>query len=371
MTMMIKTRTYFATMLGSLLLSFSPTIIMAQGLMVMQPVQDCGKTAYRSPVTATFEVVNKSAKKIVLSDVKADCGCVATEITKKEIAKGESSQVKLTYDARMLGHFEKTALVRYYIRGSAKVMEDPVLLTMKGVVLEELKDYSDTYPYSMGSNLLADKDVLEFDDVRKGDHPEIVINVLNNGVKPMNPNILHLPQYLTAFALPETLQPGKCGKVIVTLSSQHLKDYGLTQSSVYLASNLGDKVSPDIELPVSIVLLPDLKTFEGKTKQYAPKLDLSSKSIELGKVNSKMVKKTTLLLTNKGRLPLEISSMQMFTGGLTVTLGKRTLQPGETTKLKVKGDLERLKKSRTKPRLLMITNDPDQTKLIIPVVVNK
>jgi hypothetical protein len=86
-------------------------------------------------------------------------------------------------------------------------------------------------------------------------------------------------------------------------------------------------------------------------------------------IGGKNRKKAELTLTNKGRTVLEISSLQMFTEGLTLTLDKRKLEPGQRARLKVVGNLDLLKKARQKPRILMITNDPDQAKVVIPIYV--
>jgi hypothetical protein len=59
----------------------------------------------------------------------------------------------------------------------------------------------------------------------------------------------------------------------------------------------------------------------------------------------------------------------MFTAGLKVTLPKRELKPGETTRLKITGINKDLKRARTKPRVLMITNDPDKPKVVITINV--
>jgi len=64
---------------------------------------------------------------------------------------------------------------------------------------------------------------------------------------------------------------------------------------------------------------------------------------------------------------LKISSMQLFTTGLKVTLGKQILEPEQTTTLKITGYAEDLLKLRTKPRILMITNDPDHAKVVLNI----
>lgn len=355
-------------LIASLLVTLSLSAS-AQQLTVAKEIIDCGKTGYMVPVTATFELKNSGSRRLKIDDVKTDCGCSKASISKKELSGGETCVVKVTYDARMLGHFYKQALVTYHTR-QGNMTQQSLYLTMQGVVLTEVKDYSATYPYAMGE-LLADKNVLEFDDVNRGDMPVQEINILNNGSKTMVPNLQHLPPYLSAVVTPEKLQPGRSGKVVVTLLSRNIHDFGLTQTSVYLASHLGDKVHPDNEVPISVVLSPDLKEFEGKNRQYAPKMVLSSDSVELGTVNGKICKKTVIVIRNQGRTELNISSLQMFTSGLQLTLDKRSLQPNEQTKLRIVGDLEKLKKARSKPRVLMITNDPDHSKVVISINVKK
>lgn len=340
-----------------------PLTVAAQDVSIEQPELNVGKAAYQMPVTAVFELKNQSSRQLVIDEVRPDCGCTEVDFPQKPIAAGEKFTISLTYDARMLGHFSKQAAV--YVNGST----EPLYLTMKGVVLTELKDYSKHYPYAFG-NLLADINNIEFDDVSQGQQPQIVVNIFNNGETAMTPNVLLLPPYLSASAEPETLAPGKPGKMILTLNSESIHDFGLTQTMVYMASQLGEKVNSDIELPVSVVLLPNTMGFEGDNRQYAPSLQLSADSLMLGMINGKMQKNAVVTLTNTGRLPLNISSLQMFTHGLKVTLDKRELQPQQSAKLKIAiADRDYLLKARQRPRVLMITNDPDHAKVIIKVSV--
>jgi len=333
-----------------------------QKVLIEKPTVNVGKTGFKMPATATFELKNMSGRHLFVTDVKPDCGCTKVEYPQKSIGNGETFFVKMTYDARMLGHFCKQAAV--YLHG----LQDPLWLTMEGVVVEEWTDYSKMYPYTFG-NILADVDNAEFDDVKQGDHPEVVVNIINNGEQTVIPNMLHLPPYLSAFTIPEKLKPGKSGKLTLTLNSQRLNSFGLTQTTIYLAEQLSDKVSNETEFPVSVVLLPNVTLYEGKNKQYAPRLEYSTDSLTLGKIGKKIVKKGVITLINKGRMALKISSLQMFTKGMKVTLNKRELQPGDAAKLQVSIDRDEVLKARQRPRVLMITNDPDQPKMVFKVGV--
>lgn len=344
-------------------LSMASLVVNAQRIVTKTPVINVGKTGFEMPVTATFELRNRGSRHLTIREVKTDCGCTKVDYPKKSIGGGDKFTISMTYDARLLGHFTKQMAI--YRVGS----DEPVILKMQGVVVPEMTDYSKNYPYAFG-DLLADINNVEFDNVNKGDHPEVEIRVLNSGSMVMTPNVQHLPPYLTAMATPETLTPGKAGKVILTLNTENVQDFGLTQTTVYLAEQLGEKVSADTELPVSVVLSPNTTLFTGNNKQYAPKLELSTDSLALGKVNGRNRKSDVITITNTGRTALKISSLQMFTKGMKVTLNKRELQPQESAKLKIAvADRNQLLKARQRPRVLMITNDPDHSKVVIKVNV--
>ena len=103
--------------------------------------------------------------------------------------------------------------------------------------------------------------------------------------------------------------------------------------------------------------------------QYAPKLGLSAEELNIA-FNGKAKKTETIIIENLGRSELDISSLQMFTSGMKVKLNKTKLQSGEQAKLKITVDAKEIKKARSKPRVLMITNDPKRAKVIINVNVN-
>lgn len=239
---------------------------------------------------------------------------------------------------------------------------------MRGVVVDEVVDFSGNYPYSIGQ-VKMDKNDIEFDDVNSGDYPVQKIHLLNSGTTPVSPVVMHLPAYLKATVSPTTIHPGRTGVATVTLDSRKLRDYGLTQTSVFLGMYPGDRVSVDKEISVSAVLLPGFDNMSETQKHNAPVMQLSDKSLELGEFGDKASKTGVITITNTGRSKLDIRSMQMFTVGLKVKLNKTKLQPGETAKLKITAYKKQLKSARSKPRVLMITNDPDNSKVIININV--
>lgn len=333
----------------------------AQRISAKQEVIDCGSVLYETPVTAKFELRNKGSE-LVIDTVRTSCDCVVAKYPEGTIAKGDNFTVEVTFDSRQLGHFYKEAAI--YSNASDK----PFYLTMKGVVVDHLADYSGVYDYTLGS-VRTDKNNIEFDDVNLGETPVEKIHIVNSGSESVTPVVMHLPNYLTASVSPTTIAPGHTGVATITLNSAKLRSYGLTQSSVYLGMFPGDKVSDDKEISVSAVLLPEFRNMSETQRRNAPVMKMSAETLELGSFDDKDEKSGTIMIENQGRSRLVISSMQMFTTGLKVRLNKSRLDPGESAKLKITAYKKQLKNARSRPRVLMIANDPNKSKVVIHVNV--
>ena len=343
----------------ALMLMLGASSAQAQKLVVKEGEIDCGKVEYFNPATATFKIKNKGSKHMRIDDVRVSCGCLKADYPKDEIAGGGEFTVRLTYDARQLGHFFKEAAI--YCNGSDK----PVYLSMKGIVVEEVTDFTGEFPFKIG-NLRIDKRDLEFDDVNKGDMPEIELHVINEGTTVLEPNLMHLPPYLEATSSVQYLRPDHQGKITVRLNSNKLHDYGVTETSIYLANKLGEKVSNDNEMTVSAVLLPQFAQMSDFERLNAPVISLSKNDITVDfSQKNKVTEKVEIV--NNGKTSLQISSLHMYSKALKLTLGKRTLKPLERTTLKVTVEREAYQKARTRPRILMITNDPKNPKIEIKV----
>ena len=91
---------------------------------------DFGKTKAGLPVSYEFRFTNAGMAPLVISSVKASCGCTVTAYTKEPVEKGGSGFVRATYDAAKPGKYSKTVTVY------ANTVEGMVLLTIKGEITE-------------------------------------------------------------------------------------------------------------------------------------------------------------------------------------------------------------------------------------------
>lgn len=335
----------------------------AQDMVAANDVVDCGQVEYNVPVTAEFELTNNGNRSMRISEVQTSCGCMVADFPQKDIQAGEKFMVRMTFDSKQMGHFDKYADV--CVEGS----DEPLMLRMKGVVVREVKDYSGDYPYKIGT-LLADRNTLEFNDVNNGETPQLKIHIRNTGGETAEPVVMHLPDYLEADVSPSKIKSGRAGVVTITLDSRKLDDLGLTETKVFLGNKPGDKVDSDKEISVSAVLLPQFQDMTEAELALAPAIKVSEKELNLGAADGKKKLKGTVMIKNTGKSELRISNLQMFSSALSVSLNKSVLDPGEEAKLKVTANVERMKKSKSEPKVLMITNDPNNPKVEINVVVS-
>lgn len=336
--------------------------VCAQQISADQSVLDCGQILFRKPVSVDFTLQNKGSRDLQITRIRTNCGCTAVDYPHEPIGRDHPFTVRITYDAKQMGHFEKQ--IGIYSSGS----KEPFLLTLRGVVVSEIVDFSGDYPFSLG-DIRSDRNDLEFDDVNRGDRPFQRIHIMNAGTTSVQPVVMHLPAYLTAQVSPSSIAPGHAGIVTILLDSRKLRDFGLTQTTVFLGKYPGDKIAHGKEIGVSAVLLPGFKNLTETELRMAPKMELSTRDLDLGTFDGKPRNKGEILISNHGKSPLRINNLQMFSTGLQLSLNKTKIAPGETAKLKVTAEAKGVQTARSKPRILMITNDPDHAKVIINILI--
>jgi hypothetical protein len=92
-------------------------------------VHEFGTIEQNKPVSYEFTFTNTTNKDITLTNVKASCGCTATNYTKTAVKPGEKGTVTATYNANAGGAFHKTITVTTSEENSA-----PKIITIKGTV---------------------------------------------------------------------------------------------------------------------------------------------------------------------------------------------------------------------------------------------
>lgn len=341
-----------------------PSLMVQGQISFSQTTVPMGQLLWYTNGETNVVATNKGNKPVTIKAVETSSSQLKTDWDKKAIPAGGTTTLRLTMDGSLLGHFEKAVYVY------ADDREKPYIFKVEGNVVRERDNYTGEYAYNVG-DLQLSTDNIEFDDASMGDMPEQIIEIKNGTKQIYRPELMHLPPYLTATAEPDKLLPGRSGRIVVTLDTKQLGDYGLKQATVYLSRFPGDKVSKENEIAFSAVLLPPFDTTSVVQTELAPHLEISTRNLELPSLSGKSKVRGVVSLKNTGKSSLEIRSLQVFNPAINVDLSKTKIAPGRTQKLKISVLSKYMNRSRSHLRVLMITNDPKNPKVIVNVKLAK
>jgi len=83
---------------------------------------DFGKVPQGKPVTTSFTFTNIGEEPLILAEVKPTCGCTIADYTKTPVKKGDMGIIKITYNAAVVGAFNKTIIVTSNARTPQKYL---------------------------------------------------------------------------------------------------------------------------------------------------------------------------------------------------------------------------------------------------------
>lgn len=343
-------------------------LLMRCAAMVAQPlfVPDAdiiktGEVRFQRPHTVVFGFTNRGDKPLHIRKVHPSCGCTRVSHTPGNIQPGGRGEVVVVYDAAMLGTFSK------YVEVYTNAGKDPEFLSFQGRVVTELTDYAQDFPIDLG-NVRMNTNLVEFEYVKPGEVLAAELRVVNTERTPYRPMLMHLPPYMRAEYEPENIPAGQSGVVRLILDSRGLPSMGLNQTSIYLARYMGDKVGEGNEIVVSSVLLPPVKepAYPGAP---APRARLSTEEVVMDMSAKSM--KAEVLLSNDGKAPLMVHNLQVFNPAVEVDLSNRKVAPGGTAKMKIRLNRKLVGRFKARPRVLLVTDDPERPVRIVNVTIKK
>ena len=90
---------------------------------------ELGEIPQNQPKSIDFEFTNTGNTVVTITNVKASCGCTATDYTKTPVQPRETAKITATYNAAAKGVFTKTVTV------TTTAEEAPKVLSFKGTVI--------------------------------------------------------------------------------------------------------------------------------------------------------------------------------------------------------------------------------------------
>jgi hypothetical protein len=111
------------------LMSFAPKASSGSPLLWKNEVLNVGEIPQGVPKNIEFEFTNNGKTAVLITNVKASCGCTTTDYTKTKVEPGKTATVTAKYNAANKGPFTKTITV------TTDAEENPKTLSFRGTVI--------------------------------------------------------------------------------------------------------------------------------------------------------------------------------------------------------------------------------------------
>ncbi|MDY7396730.1 DUF1573 domain-containing protein [Aureibaculum sp. 2210JD6-5] len=85
-------------------------------------IHDFGSIKSKQYANAIFSFSNSGNNPLIITDVKTTCGCTVPEYPKEPLLPNEKGEIKVIYDAKYPGRFNKTITVFYNGKDSPKTL---------------------------------------------------------------------------------------------------------------------------------------------------------------------------------------------------------------------------------------------------------
>ncbi len=309
----------------------------------------------------TFKFENTGAEPILITRVKATCGCTATDWTRKPVLPGETGEVKVRFNPQKFsGYFSKKVSV--YTNQSPKSVD----LHITGRIQVNNR-VTDEFDYFIG-DLKADKEYVDFGEVENGGgivKREIrLINIMRDT---MWLKIAEMPNYINIEQTREKIAPGSNCKLSFAFDPGQTQRWGTLDTVLNLQISRSTVKVEKRKLPVKLTVIDAFSGMDEKQRSMAPVIGLSGSGkvvLEPGKTGQ--WKNVKLELTNTGASELLIRKLELDSKNIQIKKYDEAVGPGKTGKI-VLTYRQPEEKELVDEQLIVWSNSPENYRLNIPI----
>lgn len=344
------------------LISMAAVLVMAVAAMAQQPVitfenteHDFGKiNEADGRVTTVFSFKNEGMEPLVLSNVRASCGCTTPKWTREPIEPGQTGEITVTYNpSGRPGRFTKTITV------TSNATEGTKKLTIKGEVIPKTATPVDMYPVKMG-NLSLKMNVADFGVVKKGVNKTVSIEYANKTNAAVTVSLFAgQGTDILAFNLSmEKLEPNQTGQLQILLDEKAAQTvFGPFETKVWVIVDGKKELSDTYAVTIKGDLQEDFSALTEEQLKKAPIAELPSSLIDLGTIPAGKSIKSEIQIHNIGTNPLVVRRAVSNFDRIELTAPK-SIKSGRKGVVKMLVNTTGLKPAQYKREMTIITNDP-------------
>jgi len=283
--------------------------LVSVAMMAQQPVITFSKTEHDfgkinesdGRVSVVFEFKNEGMSPLVLSNVRASCGCTTPTWTKEPVEPGKTGSITVTYNPNgRPGHFQKTVTI------TSNASEPTKKVFIKGEVIPKSAQPVNKYKIAVGELSMKEKELnlgtilkgqnksgeLEYSNLTQANHH---VELATNAADAYMVNQVTLPD----------VKPNEVGKFIFAIETEKNNLYGPVEAYAYVVVDGKKEISEAYKLTITANVEQDFSKMSVEDKQQAPIIEMQSEFLPI-KITAGKTQKYVLPVKNIGVNPLEI-----------------------------------------------------------------
>ena len=334
----------------------------AVAMMAQQPVITFEKTEHDfgkineadGRVSVVFTFKNEGMSPLVLSNVRASCGCTTPTWTKEPVEPGQTGSITVTYNPNgRPGRFQKTVTI------TSNATEATKKVFIKGEVIP--KQVKQTSPFNIPAGEISLKTkTLDLGDIKKGEVKggDIEYANLTTAAHNVDLAVSAANGFLTHQISLPTVQPNEVGKFLFVFDTKATKLYGEVEAFVYIVVDGKKEISETYKLTVRANIVEDFSGLSVDQLHLAPILETAAE-IDLGSIAAGKITKQYFPVKNNGVNPLEIRRVYANDKNIVFKPCK-AVKSGKKGAINVEINTKGMAPGKYSRQILLITNDPKQ-----------
>lgn len=335
---------------------------MAQLITFEKKEHDFGKiNEADGKVTTVFEFKNEGMEPLVLSNVRASCGCTTPKWPKEPIEPGQTGQITATYNPQNRpGPFNKQITV------TSNSKEGQVFLKIKGEVIPKPAKPKEEYTIQMGDLRLKSR-AINFGSMKKGDVQTREIEYANHTDHEINVELAvrDADKFLYTQTTLKTLKPQETGKFVITFDTKECKLYGPVEAKLYAVVNGVKSITEEFEINIKADVAEDFSSLTEEQLSSAPIAELEN-TIDFGTLAAGKKFRKSFFIHNAGRNALIVRRAYSGFDFVEVTPVKATAKNDKKAEIKVfvstMMDGKPMPAGKYSRQITIITNDPSNSR---------
>ena len=331
----------------------------AVAMMAQQPVITFEKTEHDfgkineadGRVSTVFEFKNEGMVPLILSNVRASCGCTTPTWTKEPIEPGKTGTITVTYNPNgRPGRFQKTVTI------TSNASEATKRVYIKGEVIPKAAKPANKYTISVGALSMKSK-TLDLGTIKKGESKSGDLEYAN--LTKEDHHVELATNAADAFLISQVtladVKADQTGKFVFAIDSKNPKLYGPQEAYAFVVIDGKKEIDEAHKLTIKANVVEDFSGLTVEQKQQAPIIEVPAE-YNAGKVVKGKNLKFYFPIKNIGANPLEIRRVYAADKALNVKQPK-AVKSGKKSNVSVEINTKNMTPGAYGREVVVITND--------------